>query len=692
MRQKLILTIGIVIFLASICFAAWDAGKPADSDAWNNAAGFIRDNWDALEVILGVDLDSSTINLEVADLKTTSPWLDVRTIITSGTGTSGDPWIISSPSAFENVFFFVAGFYQLSANWNIISDSHIWATKGIFLDPAGFTLECSGTVSATTTDLTADGGKGALSVTVADESSFSADDWIEISASKDVYPDWNTSGRTLPRELNRVVTTAANTLNLKYPLKREYDFDGGFSDNPTVIKITTVKENVVIENINIQGDIDFGYVNNLAIRGITTEQFSFTEVVKSFELTNMEANLPKGTADDFAIGLDAGVDGLISVRTLGARDGVRIFGCANVSGSISVLQCDQRAVHMFGSDDIYLSPVVVLGDRTRSDNAESVLFDYCGYCSVRDAFIKEENKTGDWSAVEFRGSPELVEFTDSVVYGYSSLPIVVSSESRCQIVDRNKIFLVSAVTSVIGLEGSTSPFSDAVIKIRGNEIVNAGDTGHLLRTQPAFSVSGNDTKYIELSGNKVPLATSQFLCLLVGSPGTQGAETVEIRDNVIDILNTGSGGFVSTDGDFVITNLIFHGNTEIGNTGAAPVYAGVTNIMFGDDNFQAVSTTGAGLYRVVAPKQIGDLADAATPSISGADVWATSGTTGITNFLNGVTGQVITIIAEDVVVITDGTNIFTPTGGNLTINPTDVLVLIQKADGKWYTVSFSDNT
>ncbi len=73
-------------------------------------------------------------------------------------------------------------------------------------------------------------------------------------------------------------------------------------------------------------------------------------------------------------------------------------------------------------------------------------------------------------------------------------------------------------------------------------------------------------------------------------------------------------------------------------------------------------------------------------------LFKTGGTTTITDFDDGFEGLEIVIVAEHTLDITDGTNIFTPTGGNLTMNATDVLELVQKADGKWYTVSFSDNT
>lgn len=582
--------------------------------------------------------------LNVADLITKSPWVDVRAHIASGAGTSGDPWILDDLSAFKNIKFSIAGYYQLSADWNLLSGSYVWGTKGVFLDDGGFTLECSGTVSATTTDFTADGAKGATSITVADEGSFSASDWIEISAAKDVYTEWAT--KTLPRELNRVVSTSVNTIVLKYPLRREYDYDGGYSDNPTVTLITTVKENVVIENINIQADLTFGYISNFALRGITTEVLSISQVAKSFEITNVEAILPLGTGDNGAVSFEGASEGLISIRIYGAKDGIRIFGCAEISGSVIVKQCDQRGVWIYGSDDINLSPVHIMGTRSNAINSEIILFDFSGFCSVRNAFIKEPNKDTSFSQVEFRSSLGLCEFTDSVIYCYSSTPIVVKPESLSTIIDRNTIHLVSDVTGVVRIESGVVSNSNSSLKIRGNEIVNDGDTAHLLRTASTEEWTGNDYKYIEVSGNRVPVATDQFLCNLAGVGGTQGVETVVVRDNVVDVLNSGSGGLFSQDTDMTITNLIFHGNVEVGNTGEAISFQATTNIMFGDDNFHAVSTNSAGKFRVTAPKQIGTLASEGTPSASGADIWKTGGTTTITDLDDTVAGQIVRILCK----------------------------------------------
>lgn len=81
----------------------------------------------------------------------------------------------------------------------------------------------------------------------------------------------------------------------------------------------------------------------------------------------------------------------------------------------------------------------------------------------------------------------------------------------------------------------------------------------------------------------------------------------------------------------------------------------------------------------------------ATPTVAGKRVAVTVGTTTITDFDNGVTGQLLTIIAETSIKITDGTNIFLNGSADFDMTATDTLTLICKADNKWYEVSRSDS-
>lgn len=86
------------------------------------------------------------------------------------------------------------------------------------------------------------------------------------------------------------------------------------------------------------------------------------------------------------------------------------------------------------------------------------------------------------------------------------------------------------------------------------------------------------------------------------------------------------------------------------------------------------------------------LANDATPSVKGWHKWLTGGTTTITDFDDGQEGQILYIVSEHAITITDGTNIFLNGSANWTMAATDTLTLICKADNKWYELGRSDNT
>lgn len=71
-----IMIIVLALGLLSLCFAAWDVTKPADSDAIYGWPASIRANWDALEAVFGVDLDLSTVDF--GEIISGGPMVDVR--------------------------------------------------------------------------------------------------------------------------------------------------------------------------------------------------------------------------------------------------------------------------------------------------------------------------------------------------------------------------------------------------------------------------------------------------------------------------------------------------------------------------------------------------------------------------------------------------------------------------------------
>ena len=105
-----------------------------------------------------------------------------------------------------------------------------------------------------------------------------------------------------------------------------------------------------------------------------------------------------------------------------------------------------------------------------------------------------------------------------------------------------------------------------------------------------------------------------------------------------------------------------------------------------------IKKVGASTVLLDMPTQFVTLADDATPSVLGGTRFLTGGTTTITDFDDGIMSQIIYVISEHAINITDGTNIFLNGSANWTMAATDTLTLICKADNKWYEIARSDNT
>ena len=97
------------------------------------------------------------------------------------------------------------------------------------------------------------------------------------------------------------------------------------------------------------------------------------------------------------------------------------------------------------------------------------------------------------------------------------------------------------------------------------------------------------------------------------------------------------------------------------------------------------------LSDVAKSATITTLANDATPSISAGDRFLTGGTTTITDFDDGYTGQIIYVIAAHSLTITDGTNIFLSGSAIFEMTASDTLTLIQQSDTKWYELARGDN-
>ena len=81
----------------------------------------------------------------------------------------------------------------------------------------------------------------------------------------------------------------------------------------------------------------------------------------------------------------------------------------------------------------------------------------------------------------------------------------------------------------------------------------------------------------------------------------------------------------------------------------------------------------------------------ATPSVKNANLCITAGTTAITDFDDGVVGQIIMIKATANITITDGAPIILSGGADYNMTDTDTLTLAMFDDQVWQEISRSVN-
>ena len=344
MKTKLI-EIGIVIILlalASICFAAWDNTLPADGDSVYGWPASIRANWDALEAALGVDLDMSGIDFEVAevntlDLITISPWIDVRAYNADPTGAADSTVAIQNAinaATVGSTVYFPPGTYQFTNL--VISDS-------IRLQGAGATRRWRGT-SATILQHT-----GALDAFTLDNATAEYRGAISLR-DFELIPSVADTGR-YGISIVQTSTGSMRSIDLTRLAIRNFGSSAVYASG-TVFDVT-------LDRVYIEGNVGDGIV---VVAGVgNPSQWKFLDCFLLSDTGAWAVNLALNLFD-FQGGTVAGGGNGIHVHGNGSISGMNIEGIS-VGGSIGLQfignNCDVRG------STIYLWDVgVTIGDGT----------------------------------------------------------------------------------------------------------------------------------------------------------------------------------------------------------------------------------------------------------------------------------------------------------------------------------------
>lgn len=94
---------------------------------------------------------------------------------------------------------------------------------------------------------------------------------------------------------------------------------------------------------------------------------------------------------------------------------------------------------------------------------------------------------------------------------------------------------------------------------------------------------------------------------------------------------------------------------------------------------------------VIAQKTVSFGASDTTPTVSKGNLFASGGPVAITDFDDGLTGQIITVVAEHSVQIADNNNIVLNGSRNFDMVLGDTLTLVLKSNGVWWETARSEN-
>jgi len=212
----------------------------------------------------------------------------------------------------------------------------------------------------------------------------------------------------------------------------------------------------------------------------------------------------------------------------------------------------------------------------------------------------------------------------------------------------------------------------------------------------------------QLLGVAITSVTGDFSCtantLVIGQP-VQISGTFGGTGSIAGYVNSSNYYITATNGSTTFTLSTAPNGVPVTTTVGTPtgLFYGYTGV------FQIYNTLGpkTGVVESVSTARydiptnlnlqqglfysINTLAATATPSVANFILCNTSGTTAITNFTNGTTGQVIIVLATGNITITNGASIQLAGAANFAMTSLDVLTLVQISSNLWREVSRSVN-
>lgn len=293
----------------------------------------------------------------------------------AGNGTTDDTTAVRNAiNSGADTVIAEAGTYKISGDITLADGQDFDASLATWSSPSIVFFKYEGSTVATYT-LQASVTAGANQVVVPGSASIATNDWIVVQDSASANGG-NNQTKATPMELAQVTNNSSGTLTLDRNLA--FDYTPG-----SVHKVTTVSGSTVDLGTLVNQRIDWKLVRNSSLTVECTlrplQNFNPSPVTACDNLTiNANLNYGAGSGPTAAGLLAVGWSNTtFNITSLGGQgDAVRLWGCANIAGTIDVTSPKVRGIWCYSCTGTLTNPSVDDIPYASANNIEVMLNDY----------------------------------------------------------------------------------------------------------------------------------------------------------------------------------------------------------------------------------------------------------------------------------------------------------------------------
>jgi hypothetical protein len=438
---------------------------------------------------------------------------------------------------------------------------------------------------------------------------------VDVSAGDGLYRLYSNNGEFITLLVDfSVLDAGGDATDTGVAIGTTGDFVHTFASPPLITKVTTVKENLYMNNIELDGvRIHMRHAKNIEFK-----QFKQSNNVFAY-FTNYEGPLhnlnvqveveqPIGSGANSCARIYNWHDFTLDIDVFGgANPGAGINMNGSTNGYVkrcNIRQIAKQAIYMNHNVNVHFYNPSITGTQNNDDNYELIRFDGSYNCTIHNPYVNEPNKNGGAAGVD------IVEFSNlndhCYVYGgtfhiYTCNPVIVKADSK-NIGMFDTTFVWHTETSAgyqIQFQTQNACPKGAIWRFKGIKVIDktglASFNPNLLRCSTNTYISGYPVELFDVSDCTLQLNDAQTLVNANFTVYPKGSTQFNVcRFN--DLVCTSEGVDAP---DYLLWNaptstLIAKNNLSLGNpTNVSITTTNVENVIVDGQLMNDYSITGA---------------------------------------------------------------------------------------------------